>query len=70
VREPNEQASTRDPVPGVLVVGASTGGPRALAAALGELPREFRSRSRSCSTCRPRWRSSSPPGSRPTAGCR
>jgi len=41
VREPNEQAGTRDPVPGVLVVGASTGGPRALAAALGELPREF-----------------------------
>ena len=40
-REPNEQAGTRDPVPGVLVVGASTGGPRALATALGELPREF-----------------------------
>jgi len=34
-------ASPRDPMPGVLVVGASTGGPRALAAALGELPREF-----------------------------
>ena len=31
----------RDPVPSVLVVGASTGGPRALAAALGELPPEF-----------------------------
>ncbi|HVQ23903.1 MAG TPA: CheB methylesterase domain-containing protein, partial [Planctomycetota bacterium] len=41
VRELNEPASTRDPLPGVLVVGASTGGPRALAAALGELPREF-----------------------------
>jgi two-component system chemotaxis response regulator CheB len=30
-----------DPVPSVLVVGASTGGPRALAAALGELPPDF-----------------------------
>ena len=30
-----------DPAPGVLVVGASTGGPRALAAALGELPLDF-----------------------------
>jgi len=29
------------PVPSVLVVGASTGGPRALAAALGELPPDF-----------------------------
>jgi two-component system chemotaxis response regulator CheB len=31
----------REPVPSVLVVGASTGGPRALAAALGELPADF-----------------------------
>jgi two-component system chemotaxis response regulator CheB len=30
-----------DPQPHVLVVGTSTGGPRALAAALGELPRDF-----------------------------
>ena len=30
-----------DPLPSVLVVGASTGGPRALAAALGELPPDF-----------------------------
>jgi two-component system chemotaxis response regulator CheB len=30
-----------DPLPSVLVVGASTGGPRALAAALGELPNDF-----------------------------
>ena len=30
-----------EPVPSVLVVGASTGGPRALAAALGELPPDF-----------------------------
>ena len=30
-----------DPAPDVLVVGASTGGPRALAAALGELPPDF-----------------------------
>jgi two-component system chemotaxis response regulator CheB len=30
-----------EPVPSVLVVGASTGGPRALAAALGELPPDY-----------------------------
>ena len=30
-----------DPVPSVVVVGASTGGPRALAAALGALPADF-----------------------------
>src|SRR5262245_14320129 len=30
-----------EPAPRVLVVGASTGGPRALAAALGELPSDF-----------------------------
>ena len=33
--------AAREPVPSVLVVGASTGGPRALAAALGELPADF-----------------------------
>ena len=34
-------ARASDPAPAVLVVGASTGGPRALAAALGELPPDF-----------------------------
>jgi two-component system chemotaxis response regulator CheB len=33
--------ATLDPVPSLLVVGASTGGPRALAAALGELPADY-----------------------------
>jgi two-component system chemotaxis response regulator CheB len=35
------EPSTLDPVPSLLIVGASTGGPRALAAALGELPTDY-----------------------------
>ena len=38
---PAGDARSRETVPSVLVVGASTGGPRALAAALGELPHDF-----------------------------
>ena len=34
-------AAGPDPLPSMLVVGASTGGPRALAAAVGELPRDY-----------------------------
>ena len=40
-RAPLPLAAGPDPVPSVVVVGASTGGPRALAAALGKLPAEF-----------------------------
>lgn len=34
-------ANGREPWPSVVVIGASTGGPRALAAVLGELPRDY-----------------------------
>jgi len=38
---PRPAPPARDPAPRMIVVGASTGGPRALAAALGELPRDY-----------------------------
>lgn len=38
---PVAAARSREPVPGIVTIGASTGGPRALAALLGALPAKF-----------------------------